>query len=1018
MLKPTILVILLSCLLFCSTFLDAKFSPSDAQAIQDAAFTVSSGFAASAIVYPGGNTISLFSGNGDATTKVRIGDLTKLLVATQMFRMRDAGKLKLDDALTSTFSKFPISSVTLRQLSTHMSGLGRQAPCKLFDCNLSSDEVVKAMTDSGLPGHSSAIHEPYSVPVYSDFGYCWLSQALAKMNGQSVSSNLKDVMKSASMSNSGLVSDLLTVSTHVTPSYAGNATITFDSEVKSGWCEGSMDAYSTLQDLTYYASSILNDESILTRQTVREFFTPQYISPDAQNATGFAFEMSHDSKYNVWKRSKRGNVLGFSSHMIFVPEYKFAIISISSNRDVFATYIAEQIYAKAVGTLMSQYVSVMPAFVLPPAQDQAKYQGTYLCNADGTNATLYYQDGQTIMNINLGGIYVNFDLDYQPNNAFIIRDIQEAAYIDSLTLFKGGYGNEVLRFSNDKDGNLYFWMPGLDWFVAYTKISSDVNPKASARSLKSQVRALKAADSNPKCNILPRSAEIDVSTLQSALTDLKNNMVKSILVDNGAKNGSGIILAKYRDTVVMNQGVGQVGTKGKETETPTADSIFRVASVTKVFTSMAALIAQELGIIKSIDEPITNYVKDFQYTNKYFTTATNKITFRQLMIHGAGLSRTSPCDPYNCSMTFDEYRKATVDLLQFMAPSISDRYYSNVDFTILGRVLELITGKSFREFCKINIFDKLGMSNTGFDYTSDILSKMVVGRDPDYLTMLLAQEPAGGMYSTANDMLKFFSCFTYSSLNNANACPVPISKDAMRQFMPTFLANDATFTIGLGAFETMYDNKNNLFYLTKGGSVYGYNAKPLVVPELDFVMITLASLNSPVANNIALKNAPIIFTPIIEQLRKSVVAPAYPDGLLDRIQGSYTGYISSWFANGTIVLYTETAKATQNLGPSTVLKGHLLENGLSFYVVPVSQNGKVHTMKIKTNLDIDCATSTFSGFMNAPMVVDLSDATVTLSLPTLNFGNKFTSLTVKSASASVFSSLLAVLLAIASVFLL
>ncbi|EFC43551.1 predicted protein [Naegleria gruberi] len=628
--------------------------------------------------------------------------------------MRDAGKLKLDDALTSTFSKFPISSVTLRQLSTHMSGLGRQAPCKLFDCNLSNDEVVKAMAASGLPGHSSVVHEPYSVPVYSDFGYCWLSQALAKINGQSVSSNLKDVMKSASMSNSGLVSDLLTVSTHVAPSYAGNATITFDSELKSGWCEGSMDAYSTLQDLTYYASSILNDESILTRQTVREFFTPQYISPDAQNATGFAFEMSHDSKYNVWKRSKRGSVLGFSTHMIFVPEYKFAIISISSNRDVFATYIAEQIYAKAVGTLMSQYVSVMPAFVLPPAQDQAKYQG-------------------------------------------------------------------------------------LDWFVAYTKISSDVNPKASARSLKSQVRVLKASDANPKCNILPRSAEIDVSTLQSALTELKNNMVKSILVDNGVKNGSGIILAKYRDTVVMNQGVGQVGTKGKETETPTADSIFRVASVTKVFTSMAALIAQELGLIKSIDEPITNYVKDFQYTNKYFTTATNKITFRQLMSHGAGLSRTSPCDPYNCSMTFDEYRKTTVDLLQFMAPSISDRYYSNVDFTILGGVLELITGKSFREFCKTNIFDKLGMTNTGFDYSSDILSKMVVGRDPDYLTMLLAQE----------------------------------------------------------------------WHV--------------------------------------------------------------------QIQGSYTGYMSSWFANGTIVL----SNATQNLGPSTVIKGILLENELSFDVVPVSQNGKV-----------------------------------------------------------------------------
>ena len=192
----------------------------------------------------------------------------------------------------------------------------------------------------------------------------------------------------------------------------------------------------------------------------------------------------------------------------------------------------------------------------------------------------------------------------------------------------------------------------------------------------------------------------------------------------------------------------------------TADTVYRVGSVSKLFTDIAVMQLVERGEV-DLDAPVTTYLPAFKPTNPFGTP----ITLRHLMSHRAGLVREPPVGHY-----FDDTAPtlaATVDSLNrttlVYAPGTRTKY-SNAGIAVVGRVLEVIAKRPFADALRDRVLEPLGLQKSAFEpspaVTKDLAKAFMWtyhGTRFDAPTFQLGMAPAGSMYSTVNDLGRFMS---------------------------------------------------------------------------------------------------------------------------------------------------------------------------------------------------------------------------------------------------------------------
>jgi CubicO group peptidase (beta-lactamase class C family) len=138
-------------------------------------------------------------------------------------------------------------------------------------------------------------------------------------------------------------------------------------------------------------------------------------------------------------------------------------------------------------------------------------------------------------------------------------------------------------------------------------------------------------------------------------------------------------------------------------ELMTTEHLFDIASLTKVVgTTTSIMLLVDRGLI-SVDDPVSKYIKAFG------DSAKAKITIRHLLTHTAGLYGWYPL--YYRARNKQETFKLIAELpLAF--PVGAQRVYSDLGFTILGEIVEMVSGLSLDEFEDQNIFKPLGMKHT------------------------------------------------------------------------------------------------------------------------------------------------------------------------------------------------------------------------------------------------------------------------------------------------------------------
>ena len=273
----------------------------------------------------------------------------------------------------------------------------------------------------------------------------------------------------------------------------------------------------------------------------------------------------------------------------------------------------------------------------------------------------------------------------------------------------------------------------------------------------------------------------------------------------------------------------------------TAATVYRVGSISKLFTDIAVMQLVEEGKL-DLDAPVQRYLPDFQPRNPFGVP----VTLRQLMSHRSGLVREPPVGHY-----FDPDEPtlaATVASLNetelVYAPETKTKY-SNAAIAVVGAVLEQQLDSSQPERIRQSILDPLAMSNSSFVITPRVKPQLATGwmrtydgrrlQAPEFL---LGTGPAGNLYASVLDLSKFLSCLFNDGQTESGRILKPETLGQMT--VPIRDANGMSQGFGLGFHVEEFDGYRKIGH---GGAVYGFSTQLEAISERKLGVAAAAALD-------------------------------------------------------------------------------------------------------------------------------------------------------------------------------
>jgi D-alanyl-D-alanine carboxypeptidase len=250
-------------------------------------------------------------------------------------------------------------------------------------------------------------------------------------------------------------------------------------------------------------------------------------------------------------------------------------------------------------------------------------------------------------------------------------------------------------------------------------------------------------------------ARADAGTLTASLATLIGNLVVERRTAGAAigvrRGGSAPFVRTF-------------GAANLETSTPVrADTIFRIASVTKQFTAAAIMQLIERGRL-ALEAPAATYLPEFPRHE-----GGGAVTIHQLLTHTSGLhdyvNGGMPADAGDWSRAPDRHRQVARMTPLYDFPPGSAWAYSNTNYLLLGAIIERLSGQSYGEYLHANLLGPAGMTDTALDHYADLVPRRASGyaleagaagafRNAAQSGLPMAE---GGLRSTIGDMMRWNS---------------------------------------------------------------------------------------------------------------------------------------------------------------------------------------------------------------------------------------------------------------------
>ena len=332
---------------------------------------------------------------------------------------------------------------------------------------------------------------------------------------------------------------------------------------------------------------------------------------------------------------------------------------------------------------------------------------------------------------------------------------------------------------------------------------------------------------------------------------------------------SGSILVARNGQPVVSRGYGMANIELSVPNTP--QTVFRLGSVTKQFTSMAIMILQERGKL-NVSDPVCKYFTDCP-------AAWQPLTVRNLLTHTAGIPNYTGFPDFSktaaIATTTAELIGRFKDKPLDFAPG--EKYaYSNSGYYLLGAIIEKVSGKSYADFLQENVFAPLGMNQSGYDDPVRIIKNRASGyakRGDGFVNALpidmSTAYAAGALYSTVGDLLLWDQ-----ALYTEKLLPRKLLDEMFTPYKSGY-----GYGWGIGK---KFDRQS----ISHGGNINGFATSIARFPDDRVTVVVLSNVESASSGKVANDLAAIVFGAAYElpRERKEIAVDAK---ILEKYVGQY-----------------------------------------------------------------------------------------------------------------------------------
>ncbi len=276
------------------------------------------------------------------------------------------------------------------------------------------------------------------------------------------------------------------------------------------------------------------------------------------------------------------------------------------------------------------------------------------------------------------------------------------------------------------------------------------------------------------------------------------------------------------------------------------NSIFQIGSITKVFTATLIMRLVEQGKL-SLDDTIAKHLPDLTLSDP---ERSKQVTIRHLLNHMSGIFG----DHFPDHGRGDDALKASIDgigELEMVSPANFALSYCNLGFMIAGRIVEVVTEKTFEQAMADEVFEPLKLDPITFFPDEAILYSVAAGHIVDDAGTEVASpyaisrcsNAAGGIVTSTENLLRFAQFHLGDGTVDGERVLKPEILEEMREVNTT--VHD-TFKWGVG---WMLDEVDGAATFGHGGATNGQQAQLTIVPEHNYAIATLTNGSKGAAAN-------------------------------------------------------------------------------------------------------------------------------------------------------------------------
>lgn len=383
----------------------------------------------------------------------------------------------------------------------------------------------------------------------------------------------------------------------------------------------------------------------------------------------------------------------------------------------------------------------------------------------------------------------------------------------------------------------------------------------------------KTAESIPTATPLPATPEPaqtgSAGQIDSTETPLPGEIdpaqIKNYLDRLASFGYSGVVLAAQNGKIIQT---GSYGLANRETNQPPTDqTLFDIGSVTKLFTAVAVLQLESQGLLK-LDDTLDIYFEDVPADKA-------GITIHNLLSHSSGLdAHHSPSD-FEPMTKEEAWQNIREQQLLFPPGEISE--YSNSGYTVLAIIIENVSGQSYQDYVKENLFQPANMEKSGFygdprwsesDVAQSYIGDEAFGSPYSWEGPYWGLIGNGGIVSTLSDLYQWHLALQDNTLLDETA------KDKLWQpYLP--LNDEGTVYEGYGWIILELPDQGRVGLVSGGDGFDGMNAHYRYYRDNDLTILTLSNdgrlpgelLARSLANYIQGQN--VAFPPAIKTVESS-----------------------------------------------------------------------------------------------------------------------------------------------------